>query len=534
MFALFGMVGLVLLIATANAANLLFLRGHARRAELATRVALGAGHGRVVRQLLIESLVLALAAGGIGLLVTMWALHALVALIPDGLPRVEAVHINAAVVLFTVAVALFVAVLAALAPAMSLGSGDLVSQLRTSGRGTTGGRRRGQRVLVVAQVALAVIVVSAAGLLVRSLLRLQGVDMGLAADRLVFVSLSLPQAKDADREQHLQLLTALVAQLESRPDIAAATPVNIGPFSGTDGWELPRFTAEGQSADRVTTNPSLNLEAIHPNYFKTFEVALIRGRAFTDTDRQSTPDVAIVSEDVANQTWPGEDPIGRRIKFGGVDSTDEWRTVVGVARPTRYRELMTPRPTLYLPAEQFLVTARMLVLRTASPLAVVTRIARESVRAVDPAVEVMRVAPFTELLEQPLARPRFNALLTIMFGIAALVLAAIGVYALIAASVSQRYTEIGVRLALGATNSNVRNLVLAEGLRLTSVGLVAGLAVSVMGARMLRGLLFQIDTLDPTSMLVAAVVLMSVSALASYAPARRATRVDPMLALKAE
>jgi putative ABC transport system permease protein len=534
MLVLFGAVGLVLLMATANASNLFLLRSDVRRAELATRIALGAGHGRIARQLVVESCLLAFVAGVAGLLVTSWTLRVLIPLTPDGLPRIDSVRVDARVVLFTVGVVLVAAVAAALAPAISTIRGDAIRHLRIGGRGATGSARHSQRALVIAQVALAVTVVSAAGLLVRSLLRLQAVDMGLAADRLVVVSLDLPQAKYGDRQRHLQFLDDVVGQLESAPEIAGATPINVGPFSGTDGWELPRFTAEGQSADRAATNPSLNLESIHPNYFTTLDVALVRGRPFTDADREGASEVAIISEDVANRTWPGENPIGKRLKFGGYDSAEQWRTVVGVARPTRYRELTVPRPTIYLPAEQFIVAAWMLVVRTGAPLAVVSRLVHERVRAVDAAVQVMRIAPLTELLERPLARPRFNALLIVAFGVAALFLAAIGVYAVIAASVRQRHNEIGVRLALGATAAHIRNLVIGEGLGLMSIGLVIGLAISLVTAQLLRGLLFETSELDPASLLATLLIVVCVAVIASYVPARRATRVDPVLALKAE
>ena len=345
---LFGAVGLVLLIASANVANLLLLRGEVRRPELTVRAALGASGGRLARQLLAESLLLALAAGVVGLAVTWWTLHALVALVPDGLPRVDSVRIDAGVVLFTVGVAFLTAALAGLAPALSLARADLAAHLRSGGRGVAGNvARRGRRVLVVAQVALAVTVVAAAGLLTHSLLRLQAVEMGLAADRLVFVRVELPQATYADDAHHRQFLKDVVAQLEAVSGIGGATPVNTPPFAGTGGWDAPEFTAEGQSADRAATNPSLNLESVHPNYFATFEVTLVRGRAFAETDRRGAPEVAIVSEDIAALTWPGEDPIGKRLKLGHSDSTEDWRawrTVVGVARPTRYRELAAPRP----------------------------------------------------------------------------------------------------------------------------------------------------------------------------------------------
>ena len=533
MLVLFGAVGLVLVMAIANAANLLLLRNHTRRVELATRIALGAGSNRIARQLVIESFLLALAAGVSGLVLTPWTLRVFIPLIPDGLPRIDSVRVDVRVVLFTVGIVLVAAVAAVLVPAISTIRVDAIKPLRTGGRGATGGRPQSQRALVVAQVMLAVTVVSAAGLLVRSLVRLQTVDMGFA-DRLLFISLDLPQAKYGDRQRHLQFLRDVISRLESAPEIAGATPTNVGPFSGTGGWELPRFTAEGQSADRAATNPSLNLESIHPNYFTTFGAALVRGRSFTDADRDGAPDVAIVSEDVADRTWPGEDPIGKRIKFGSYDSRDEWRTVVGVAKPTRYRELTVPRPTLYLPDQQFIVAARMLVVRTSAPTAVVSRLVRARVAAVDPDVQVMRIAPLSELLERPLARPRFDAFLIGVFGGVALFLAAIGVYAVIAASVRQRHAEIGVRLALGATRAQVRNLVVGEGLALMSVGLVIGLAMSLATAQLLRGLLFETNQFDLSSLLATVLAVVGVALVASYVPARRAMRVDPVVALKAE
>jgi putative ABC transport system permease protein len=261
-------------------------------------------------------------------------------------------------------------------------------------------------------------------------------------------------------------------------------------------------------------------------------VALVRGRPFTEADRQGAPDVAIVSEDVAARTWAGQDPIGKRLKLGRPDSTAAWRTVVGVAARTRYRELADPRPTLYLPAEQFIVSARMVVVRTAASLAVVSAAARERVRGVDPDVQVMRVAPFTEMLAGPLARPRFNAFLIGVFGIAALILAPVGLYAVMAAYVRQRDTEIGVRVALGATARDVRRLVLGEGLRLAGLGALIGIASAAVGSRFLRGLLFEVEPLDPVSIAGAAQLLVGISMVAAYVPARRATRLDPIVVLR--
>jgi len=533
MLMLFAAVGLVLLIASANVANLLLLRGEARRAELVLRAALGAGRGRLVRQLLAESAVLALASGLVGLALSRTTLDVLVALAPTALARADSIRIDAAVVAFSLAAAFVSAALAGLAPAVAAARGDLASQLRSGGSvGIAGAGRRGRRALVVAQVALAITIVAAAGLLTRSLLQLETVEIGLAADRLAFVRLELPQAIYGDRGRHLQFLDQVVTAIEASPGVAAATPINTPPFSGTGGWDAT-WAADGQTLDQSIANPQLNLEAVHPNFFATVQLPVVRGRAFAPADRDGAPLVAIVSEDVAARSWPGQDAIGRRVKFGDIHSTSEWRTIVGVVPRTRYRELLTQRPTLYLPAEQFIVAAQTLLVRSPLAPASVAGAVRAAVASVNTAVEVMEVVPFATLLDAPLARPRFNARVIGIFAIAALLLAAVGVYAVMAAHVAQRYTEIGIRVALGATAADVRHLVLGEGLRLAGLGAAIGLAGAVVGSRLMRGLLFGVDPLDPASLVGSGVLLVAVCVVASYLPARRATRLDPIAVLRA-
>ena len=535
MLVLFGAVSLVLLIATANVANLLLLRGETRRPELAVRAALGATGGRLARQALAESLVLALVAGALALAASRAMLAGLIALLPDRLPRPDSVHVDAGVLLFTIAVAFLAASLAGLAPALSSARVDVVAYLRGGGRGATPRlARTGRQALVVAQVTLAVVVVAGAALLSRTVHGLQTADMGFAADRLALVVLDLPSARYGDDVRHRQFLDAAVARLEATPGVLGATPVNTGPFAGTGGWDSPSFTAEGQTLEEAAANPSLNLESVHPGYFKTLGVTLVRGREFTDRDRGGATEVAVVSEDVAARIWPGQDPIGRRLKFGNPTSDETWRTVVGVARPTRYRELARPRPTLYLPANQFIAAARTLVLRTAEPIGRVAEIARQSLREVGPGVTVLRVLPFKEALDKPLARPRFNAYLIGVFAGVALLLATIGVYAVIAASVRQRYAEIGVRVALGATRADVRRLVLGEGVRLAALGAAIGVGGALLAGRVLRDLLYEVQPHDPASLALAAAVLVAVAALASYLPARRAVRLDVTATLREE
>ena len=533
LLVLFGAVALVLLIATANVANLLLMRGESRRSEMAVRAALGASRVRLARQIVAESIVLGLAAASAGLVMAWATLPLLIPLVPGGLPRADSVRIDALVALFTAAAAMATAALAAFAPMILSTRVGLAIELHTGGRGATARPTQpGRRALVVIQVALAIVVLGAGGLLIRTVLRLQAVGTELAAERLMVVPLALPEDAYADPARRLRFLNAAVDELDALPVIAAATPVNVEPFSGV-GWDVPAFTAEGQSRDRAAANPSLNLEAIHPTYFETFEVPIVRGRRFTAADGNG-PLVAIVSEDVAARTWPGEDPIGKRLKMGGADSADEWRTVVGVAVPTRYRELRERRATLYVPAEQLMVSARMLVLRTTSPAAEIAPLVIERLRAIDPTVRVLRVTPFTALLDAPLARPRFNAVLIGVFAIAALFLAAVGVYTVMAAFVRLREREIGVRVALGATAWHVRSLVFGEGCRLAGAGVALGLVAAPMTNQLLRGLVFEIDPLDPAGLLAGAAVLVMAAAAACYLPARRATRADPIRMLRAE
>jgi len=420
-------------------------------------------------------------------------------------------------------------------PALAVSSLDVATALRAGGRGVRGGiGQRGRRALVVVQVALAVAVVAAAGLLTRSLRRLQAIDMGLAHERLVLAELDVPLEPYGDRERRRQFLDAVLERLDAVPGIDGATPINSEPFSGALGWDVPRFTAEGQTVDQVAANPSLNFEAVHPTYFSTLGVSILRGRGFTAADRDGAPRVAIVDDAMASRTWPGQDPIGRRLKFGALDSRNEWLTVIGVATTTRYRELATPRPTLYVPAEQLMITAGRLAIRTAAPPGFVAGVVRDAVKAVAPDVRVLRVSPYAEYLRRPLASPRLNALLLGAFATAALLMSGIGLYGVMAASVRQRQAEIGVRLALGATAAAVARLVLGEGLRLALFGATAGLTLAFAVTRVLRGLLFQIEPLDPLSLFGAAAILVAAALLATYLPARRATRVDPVEVLPTE
>ena len=523
---------LVLVIATANVANLLLLRAEGRRGELSVRAALGAGRGRIVRLLLAESAMLCTVAAAIAAVASSWLGGIVLTQLPGGLPRVEAVRVDAWVLAFVALAAAAAAIGAALAPAAWLARRDTLGDLREAGRGGSGAAaRRSQRGLVVAQVALAVTTVAAAGLLVRSLGRLQAIDAGLPAQRLLFVELALPTAIVGDAARHAGLIDRLEQRIEALPSIEAVTTVNAEPYNEL-GWDVPTFTAEGQDATVAASNPALALEAIRPDFFATLEIPLRRGRPFEATDRTGGLEVAIVSADVAARLWPGADPIGRRIRVGGPESTDPWRTVVGVAADVRYRELARPRPTLYLPAAQFVDTAQGLIVRTASPAGLVATAIREQVRAADPAVLVLRVAGFEAFRAKPLARPRFNALLLTIFASAAGLLAAVGLYAVLSSAVARREREIAVRMALGATPERVQRLVLGETMALAGIGAAAGVAMAVAGSRLVEGLLFGVTALDPAALGGAALLLIAAAALVSIPPIRRATRLDAAALLR--
>ena len=528
-------VALVLLVAAVNVANLLLIRGVRREREVAVRMALGAGSGRITRQLLVESTVLALAGGAVGAVLAYWAVQGLVATAPPELPRVGDVRVNGAVLAFTLVTSLCSTLLFGLAPALTAARADLNPALHGGAR--AGGERRRTRqfkqVLVVLQVSLALIVVTGAALLAKSLVRLRHVPMGFDAPHVTLVEVAVPRDKYADAERHLGFFDHLVGRLETMPGVTA-TPVVLAPFSGAGGWD-GTVTAEEQGGVEAAENPTVNLEAVAPNYFRTLGIPLRRGRAFTEQDREGSLRVAIVSEATARRTWPGQNPVGKRLKFGAPDSPEAWLTVVGVAADTRYRELAATWPGVYIPfpqAQDAGLLPRYVAVRSALPAGGVIRAVRSAAHELDPAVAVLDADPVGRLLLAPLARPRFDTLLLSGFAALALVLAALGLYGVMAAFVSQRTHEIGVRLALGAETGDVRRLVLGRGMLLALVGVAIGVLGALGAGRALVSLLYDVSPTDPATLIGGTSLLLVVAALACVIPARRATRVDPMVALR--
>jgi predicted permease len=529
-------VGLLLLIACVNVANLLLVRGSARARELAVRSALGAGRGRLVRQLLTESAVLAMLGGVLGTGLAFAAVRVLVALAPPELPRREMIQVDGRVLIFALAATAAAALVAGLLPALLSARGEVGAWLRGGGRGASAGPgaqalRHG---LVVGQVSLAIVVVAGAGLLVRSLLALQGVDMGFNGERLLVLETTLPPGLLPERPAQVALQEEMLARVGAVPGVAGAAALPRPPFSGEGGWTA-MYAGQGQTAEAQATNPWVNFEVVGPEYFRTLEVPLRRGRAFGAGDREGAPPVAVVSEAVARHTWPGADPIGQRVKLGPLDAPGEWHTVVGVVGETRYRELAEPQPSLYLPTRQFEGPVPMtLAVRTrADPAAVVPRIGGV-LRQVHPELLLVGGGSMRQLLAEPLARPRFGTLLLGTFAAITLLLAAVGLYGVMTATVRQRTREIGIRLALGARAEEVRGLVLRQGMKLAALGCVLGTAGALAGTRALRSMLFGIRPTDPVTFAAVVGLILAVAVLACCLPALRASRVDPVSALRAE
>jgi putative ABC transport system permease protein len=526
-------VALILVIATVNLANLLTIRGIARRQEFAVRAAIGAGRGRLVRQLLTESLVLGLLGGAVGVAIAAWATEVLIALAPAELPRLDEVRIDGRVLAFATAISLVTAGVFGLVPALGAARMQPATWLRGArGPGTQsipGGPWQG---LVIGQIALTLLMLIGAGLLVRSLARLQALNPGFEPERLVLAELAFPSSKYQTLEQIHAQLARILPHVEAIPGVASATVVLNEPFAGTSGHDV-WFTAEGQDAEAAASNPVLNYEGVQPNYFTTLGLPIVRGRALTEHDRRGSAPVVVVNEGLAQHLWPGADPIGKRIKFGPPDHPVPWRTVVGVAADTRYRELKEIRPSVYVPFGQGIPGyPRYLILRT-GPAPIVPAL-REALADIDPDLVLLEAAPMERLLAEPLAQPRFNTILLGLLGGLGLGLSAIGIYGVVGYTVSRRTHEIGLRMALGAGAAAVVRLVLRQVVLLALVGIAIGLAAALASTRLLAGLLYGVAATDAVTFAVVPLLLVAVALLASYLPARRAARVDPMVALRYE
>lgn len=533
---LLGAVALVLLIACANVANLLLARATVRHKEIAIRAALGASRMRVVRQLLTESILLSLVGGAVGLLLAVWWSDLLIALGKDDIPRAVQVGLDWRVLAFTFGVSVLTGLVFGLVPAFHSARFELTDSLKEGGRGGSSGARRNRvrSALVVSELAIAVILLVGAGLLIKSLWRLQSVDAGLQPHNVLTFNVALPDVKYPGEKQS-QFFQALRARLENLPGVQSASGISPLPLSG-DRFSIS-FEIDGRPVAKKD-QPSADFFVADVDYFKTMGIPISKGRDFNNYDQHKTPQVVIVSEAFAREFFPNEDPIGKRIKpgmstFDGEKSV--MREIVGVVGNIRNRRLNTEsKPAYYVPETQVPSNQMVVVVKTTSdPHGLVSAATRE-VAGLDKDLAVFSTKTMDEYLASSVAAPRFNTTLLSVFAAVALTLTIVGLYGVMSYSVAQRTNEIGIRLALGAQTRDVLTLVISQGLRLMLLGLVIGLVGAFGLMRLLSSLLFGVTAKDPLTFAGAALVLGLVSLLACYLPARRATRVDPIEALRCE
>ncbi len=527
-------VALLLVLACVNVGSLVLLRVATRTHELAVRRSLGATARDIARLLLIETGTLAIVGGSLGFFMAVALLRMLVALEPAGLPRTDLIRLGNAPLAAAVGVTLLAVVLVGVLPALAAAQTSLASPLRIDARSgsETRARKRVRRWFVAVQVALAVVVLAGAGLLARSLDRLLRIDLGYRADRLSLLWLTVPVSRADAEAKFGALLDRIPPALRALPGVTAITPVEAQPFFGPQIFNAP-WEVEGRSSSEASENPRIPIEAGGPEYFRTLEIPLLRGRGFLDTDRENAPNVAVVSEAAARLLQLGADPIGQRIRMASDTSAGAWRTVVGIAGDIHFRSLREATPTIYLPSRQYF-SQGLFAVRTIGPLGGLLPAMRRAVHDADPEADIVRTETMEDLLADQRALPRLSTQLMSGFGLVAMLLAAVGLYGLMASVVREQTREIGVRMALGATPGRLRRDVLGAALSLTSVGAGVGLVVALLSSRLLTALLFQVSPTDPIALAGACVVLLGVGVGAAFLPACRAMRTDPAQALRVE
>jgi putative ABC transport system permease protein len=531
-----GAVGMVLLIACANVANLLLARAAARQREVAIRTALGAGRLRLIRQFLTESVSLALLGGGAGLLVALWGLDLLVALGPETLLGAGTIQIDGQVLGFTLALSILTGILFGLAPALKSSEAGLRGSLQEGGRGaTTGPRARLTRnLLVVTEVALALVLLVGAGLLIKSFARLQRVDLGLDPSGVLTLFSAVPEVRYAEPPQRAEFYRQALERVASLPGVQVAGATTSLPLDGK-GSELT-FVIEGRPVPPPGQEPDSGYHQVSPDFFRALGIPLLQGRFFTEGDARGATGVAIINDTMARRHWPGEDPLGRRISFGTNERNEpEWLSIVGVVGDVRYEGLHAEvTPDVYVSYLQAPSRAMTLVVRAVIDPASLASAVRREVQSIDPEVPLHHVRTMREVLSDSIATRRFNMILLASFAAVAALLAAVGLYGVMAYSVTQRTHEIGVRMALGARRRDVLRMVVGQGMALALIGVVLGLGIALATTRVLRNLLFGVTVTDAGTFAGVALLLASVALLACYVPARRATKVEPMIALRYE
>ncbi|MBI3423516.1 MAG: ABC transporter permease [Acidobacteria bacterium] len=526
---LLGAVAFVLLIACANVANLLLVRATVRQRELAIRAALGASRWQIVRQLLCESLLLATLGGAGGLLLAWWGVEALAKLKLDNLPRVSETSLDWRVLGFTLLLTTLTGVLFGVLPAWQASRPNVQQILKEGGGAATRNRHWLRNALVVGEIALAMLLLVGAGLLLNSLIRVQRLKPGLDIDKLLFVELALPRERYPDAQKINAFYQDLTQRVSALPGVEQASAGNLIPLSGTVTSDP--FAIEGRQLD-FNHPPHAGWQLVAPNFFRTLGIPLLRGRDFTSQD---VNEVAIINQTMARKYWPHEDPLGKRLSLGLPRADNPWKTIIGIVADTPQRTLESaPGADWYLPLPTRTARTTRLFMRAAGDPAALIQAVRQQVWAVDKDQPIQAATTLRTFVVGSLAPRRFNTWLLGGFAALALLLAALGIYSVLSYAVTQRTREIGVRLALGAQAGDVVRLILKQGLALALLGIGLGLAGALAGTRVLQSLLFGVRTTDPLTYSAVAVVLLAVALLACVIPARRAARVDPLVALRCE
>ncbi|HEY4283760.1 MAG TPA: ABC transporter permease, partial [Chthoniobacterales bacterium] len=526
----------VLLVACLNLANLLLARSLSRSKEISIRAALGAGRWQIIKQLLAESLLLAAAGGLAGLVLAIWGLEALKQFLPTTVPRINQLSLDFTVLAFTAVASLFVGVVSGLLPAWRVSSPGLVNSLNESSRGSTEGvrGRRTRAALVVLEIVFALVLLASGGLLAKSFLRLQNVSPGFDTTNVATARIALPDANYGKPEQSARFYETLLERISQLPGVRSASAAWWLPLSGSD------ITFNFDIEERPLPpgrQPLAQVNAVTPDYFNAIGVPVKQGRGFTVRDDINAPPIAVVSQEFARQFFPGENPIGKRVKPNGSMSSGKppMREIVGVVGDMHLVSLSAkPQPQIYIPHQQFAAQGMSLVVRAQTNPSALINTLRKTVSELDKDVPLFRFRTLSEYAAQSISQPRFNALLVGLFAMIALLLAAAGIFGLTSYSVTQRTQEIGIRLALGAQRGDVLRLIIGQGMRLLGIGIVCGFAGVFAVSHLLQSLLFGIGAHDMITMTGVAIILSLVALLACWIPAMRAAKVDPVIALRSE
>jgi len=535
LLVLLGAVGLVLLIACANIANLLLTRATSRAREIAVRTTLGAGRARIVRQLLSETAVLGLLGGVTGIGLAYWGVQGLSLLLPASLPQVNTIRVDNVVLGFALLLSAVASCVFGLAPALFAANSNLQTSLREGGArsGETGNRRRARSFLAAGEIALAMVLLLTAGLLLRSFAKLMSVSPGFDVQHIVKADVSLPRFQYSTPQQWTAFSDELLARIQAQPvlqDSAVAVPRPIA-----DGFVNLGFDIVGNPPLSAGTSRTADYVSVSPGYFRVMGIPLLAGRFFNQHDVMSAPRVSVISQAMARLYFPNQDPLGERLAFGFPPDGGAEREIVGIVGDVRDVALgQDPGPMMYVPYAQAPFWGANLVVKSTLSISNVAAAIRQEVRMMDKDLPVTDVAMMPDILEASVAQPRFGTFLLGLFAAMALVLAATGIFGVISYSVSRRTNEIGIRVALGASRGAILRMVLQETLILTLVGLALGVPSALVAARMLGHMLFGVSANDPATLAAVAFALAAVAALAGYVPARRAMRVDPMVALRYE